>query len=149
MKKYFKMKGYHLYLIPTDKFKNITISLKLQNNLDKETVSKRTLLSFMLTGGTKEYPSTQQLSQHLENLYGMKFGTSVSTKGKSHIINVNSVCINEEYLPYQEDLLSQQIQLLNDIFNHPHVVNGAFHEKIFKMKKKELKDRIILEEASH
>ena len=143
MKKYFKMKGYHLYLIPTDKFKNITISLKLQNNLDKETVSKRTLLSFMLTGGTKEYPSTQQLSQHLENLYGMKFGTSVSTKGKSHIINVNSVCINEEYLPYQEDLLSQQIQLLNDIFNHPHVVNGAFHEKIFKMKKKELKDRII------
>ena len=35
MKKYFKMKGYHLYLIPTDKFKNITISLKLQNNLDK------------------------------------------------------------------------------------------------------------------
>ena len=40
MKKYFKMKGYHLYLIPTDKFKNITISLKLQNNLDKETVLK-------------------------------------------------------------------------------------------------------------
>lgn len=143
MEKYFKMKGYDLYLIPTDKFKNITISLKLQNHLDKETVSKRTLLSFMLTGGTKDYPSTQALSKYLENLYGMKFSTSVSTKGKSHLINVNSVCINEEYLPYQEDLLTQQIQLLNDIFHRPNADNHMFDENMFKIKKKELKDRII------
>lgn len=143
MKKHYEMKGYHLYLIPTDKFKNITISLKLQNKLERETVSKRTLLSFMFTAGTKDYPSTQQLSQYLENLYGMKFGSSVSTKGKSHIISINSFCINQEYLPYQEDLIVKQIQLLNDIFNKPHIVNDAFDEKMFKMKKRELIDRII------
>lgn len=143
MEKCYKMRGYNLYLIPTDKFKNITLSLKLQNKLEKETVSKRTLLSFMFTTGTKEYPSTKELSKYLESLYGMKFGSSVSTKGKSHVININSVCINQEYLPYQEDLLVKQVQLLNDIFNHPNASNHLFDEKMFKIKKKELKDRII------
>lgn len=143
MEKCYKMKGYHLYLIPTDKFKNITISLKLQNSLDRATVTKRTLLSFMLTTGTQDLPSTQELSKYLESLYGMKFGSSVATKGKSHVININSVCINQEYLPYKEDLLVKQIKLLNDIFHHPNAQDGHFDEKMFKMKKKELKDRII------
>lgn len=143
MKKYYKMKGYNLYLIPTNKFKNITISLKLQNKLEKETVSKRTLLSFMFTTGTKDYPSTQELSKYLENLYGMKFGSSVATKGQSHVININSVCINQDFLPYKEDLLIKQVKLLNDIFNKPNANNHKFNEKMFKMKKKELKDRII------
>lgn len=143
MENCYKMKGYHLYLMPTDKFKNITISLKLQNTLDIKTVTKRTLLSFMLTTGTKDYPSTQELSKYLESLYGMKFGSSVATKGKSHVININSVCINQEFLPYQEDLLVKQIQLISDVFHSPNAENGRFDEKMFKMKKKELKDRII------
>lgn len=143
MEKCYKMKGYQLHLIPTDKFKNITISLKLQNKLERSTVTKRTLLSFMFTSGTEAYPSTQELSKYLESMYGMKFGSSVSTKGKSHVININSVCINQEFLPYQEDLLIKQIQLLNDIFYKPNAKDGLFNEKMFRMKKKELKDRII------
>lgn len=143
MENCYKMKGYYLHLIPTDKFKNITISLKMQNTLDVKTVTKRTLLSFMLTTGTKNYPSTQELSKYLENLYGMKFGSSVATKGKSHVININSVCVNQEFLPYQEDLLIKQIQLISDVFHQPNAKNGRFDDKMFKMKKKELKDRII------
>lgn len=143
MENCYKMKGYYLHLIPTDKFKNITISLKMQNTLDVKTVTKRTLLSFMLTTGTKNYPSTQELSKYLENLYGMKFGSSVATKGKSHVININSVCVNQEFLPYQEDLLIKQIQLISDVFHQPNAENGRFDDKMFKMKKKELKDRII------
>lgn len=143
MEKVYKMNGYDLHLIPTNKFKNITISLKLQNTLDKETVAKRTLLSFMLTTGTKEYPSTQELSKYLESMYGMKLGANVVTKGKSHIINVNSICINQEYLPYQENLLEKQICLLNDIFFKPNASNGCFDQTMFDRKKKELIERLI------
>ena len=143
MEKVYKMNGYDLHLIPTNKFKNITISLKLQNTLDKETVAKRTLLSFMLTTGTKEYPSTQELSKYLESMYGMKLGANVVTKGKSHIINVNSICINQEYLPYQENLLEKQICLLNDIFFKPNASDGCFDQTMFDRKKKELIERLI------
>ena len=97
MEKVYKMPGYDLHLIPTNKFKNITISLKLQNTLDEKTVAKRTLLSFMLTTGTEKYPSTQELFIYLESMYGMKLGANVVTKGKSHIININSICINRYF----------------------------------------------------
>lgn len=143
MEKYYQMNGYKLYIIPSKKFKNITISLKLQNELTKDTVTKRTFLSFMLVTGTEKYPSTQLFSQYLENLYGMGYGTNVGTKGASHIININSVCINEEYLPYKEDLLTKQIEILNDVFHHPFVKNGQFDQKMFDIKKREVKDRLI------
>ena len=135
MEKVYKMPGYDLHLLPTNKFKNITISLKLQNTLDEKTVAKRTLLSFMLTTGTEKYPSTQELSKYLESMYGMKLG--------AHIININSICINQEYLPYKEDLIQQQIQLLNDIFFKPNASKMAFDQTMFERKKKELVERLI------
>lgn len=143
MEKIYKMNGYVLHLMPTDKFKNITISFKLQNALDKSTVAKRTLLSFMLTTGTRDYPSTQALSKYLESLYGMRLSSNVVTKGKSHVINVNSICINQEYLPYKEDLLKKQITLLNDIFFKPNALDDKFNEEMFERKKKELIERLI------
>lgn len=143
MEKLYKMNGYVLHLMPTNKFKNITISLKLQNALDKSTVAKRTLLSFMLTTGTQDYPSTQALSKYLESLYGMRLSSNVVTKGKSHVINVNSICINQEYLPYKEDLLKKQIVLVNDIFFKPNALENKFNQEMFDRKKKELIERLI------
>ena len=97
----------------------------------------------MLTTGTEKYPSTQELSIYLESMYGMKLGANVVTKGKSHIININSICINQEYLPYKEDLIQQQIQLLNDIFFKPNASKTVFDQTMFERKKKELVERLI------
>ena len=145
MKKSYQLSGYTLHVIPTKKFKNITMSLKLENKLTKENVTKRSLLAFMLTGGTEEYPSTQALSSHLEDLYGMNFGTNLATKGLGQVLNISSVCINEAFLPYQEDLLKQQIKLFNDVLYHPNVKNGKFDEQTFNIKKKELRERLIVQ----
>lgn len=76
-------------------------------------------------------------------MYGLKLGANVVTKGKSHIININSICINQEYLPYKEDLIQQQIQLLNDIFFKPNASKMAFDQTMFERKKKELVERLI------
>ena len=145
MKKSYQLKGYTLHVIPTKKFKNITMSLKLENKLTRENVTKRSLLAFMLTGGTEQYPSTQALSTHLEDLYGMSFGTNLATKGLGQILNLSSVCINEAFLPYQEDLLQEQIKMFNDVLFHPNVKDGKFDEQTFNIKKKELKERLIVQ----
>lgn len=142
MKQSYEMDGYTLHVISSKKFKNITISLKLKNLLQKETTTIRTLLSFMFTGGTTQFPSTQSFSQHLEDMYGTKFGSNIGTKGKSQIINLSSVCINEEYLPYKETLLEKQIKIMNDVLLHPNATNNTFDEKNFQIKKKELKKRL-------
>ncbi|MFQ6791822.1 MAG: EF-P 5-aminopentanol modification-associated protein YfmF [Thomasclavelia sp.] len=146
MKKSYQLDGYTLHVIPTKKFKNITMSLKLENKLTKENVTKRSLLAFMLTGGTELYPSTQALSTHLEDLYGMNFGTNLATKGLGQVLNISSVCINEAFLPYPEDLLKEQIKMFNDVLFLPNVKDGKFDEQTFNIKKKELKERLMAQQ---
>ena len=142
MEKKFQMDGYTLHLIPSKKFKNITISLKLLSPLKKETATMRTMLSFMFSGGTKELPSTKLFSQYLENMYGARFGSTIGSKGLGHVIHLNSVTVNEAYILEDINLLEKQIKLLADVLYHPNCKDGLFDETIFKIKQKELKERI-------
>lgn len=142
MKKTFELNGYTLHVIPTKKFKNITISCKLAADLTRETTTIRTLLSFMLTAGTKEFPSTKLFSRHLEDMYGARLSSNIATKGQSHILNITSICVNQEFLPIKENLLLKQIKLFKSVLLEPNIINGLYDEKILDIKKKELKERL-------
>lgn len=142
METVYQMKGYTLHLIPTKKFKTITMSLRLQSPLTKETTTLRTLLTFVIVAATKKYPSTKELASYLDENYGARLSTNIATKGKSQTINVYSSFVNDVYLPINESLLVRQIQLLSDLFFNPLVQDQKFDEEIVKMKKKELKERL-------
>lgn len=142
MKKTFQMDGYKLHLISTKKFKNITISLRLQNELKRETSTLRTLLTFVLIASTEKLKTTKELAAYLDEMYGARLSNNILSKGKSHIMQLYSGCVNESYLPTQESLLKQQILLLNDLFYHPNAFNGAFDVRIVELKKKELIERL-------
>ena len=138
----YQMKGYTLHLIPTKKFKTMTVSLRLQNTLTKETTTMRTLLTFVLIAATKKLSSTKKLAMYLDDNYGARLSSHIGTKGQSQIVNVNSSFVNERYLPQNDSLLINQIQLLSDLFYDPFIHNNAFDEKIVEQKKKELKERL-------
>lgn len=142
MKQTYQMNGYKLHIIKTKKFKNITISLRLQNHLTKETSTIRTLLTFVLIASTNRYKTTKELAAYLDEMYGARLSNNILSKGKSHIMQLYSGCVNENYLPERESLLKKQIKLINDLFYNPNVLNGAFDEKIVELKKKELKERL-------
>ena len=142
MENIYQMSGYTLHLIPTKKFKTITISLRLQSPLLKETTTIRTLLTFVLIAATEKYPSTKQLAAYLDENYGASLSTHVSTKGKSQIININTSFVNDKFLPTKENLLEKQLQLLNDLFYDPYIIQDAFDEVIVQLKKKELKEKL-------
>ena len=143
MRKEFKMKGYTLHLIPTDKFKTTTISLRLQNSLKRETTTLRTLLTFVMIGATEKLPSTKLLASELDYNYGARLSTNVNTKGQSQVLNVYTSFINDKYLP-NEGLLEKQLSIINDIFYNPYFINNMFDEKIVELKKKELLERILI-----
>lgn len=142
MKRTYQMNGYKLHIIKTKKFKNITVSLRLQNHLKRETATLRTLLTFVLIASTNQYKTTKELAAYLDEMYGARLSNNILSKGKSHIMQLYSGCVNENYLPERESLLKQQIMLINDLFFNPNVVNGCFDEKIVDLKKKELKERL-------
>lgn len=136
------MTGYTVHLIPSKKFKNITMSLKLCNELTRENITKRTLLSFMFTAGTNTNPSPKHFSTYLEGMYGARFSSSISSKGKASIINLSSVVVNEKFLIDKENLLEKQVEIFKDVLLHPYIIDNKFDDKIFEIKKKELKEKI-------
>lgn len=142
METIYRMKGYTLHLIPTKKFKTMSISLRLQSPLTKETTTLRTLLTFVLISATRKYPSTKAIARFLDENYGATLSSNIGTKGKSHIINISSGFVNEKFLPEKENLLMKQIQLISDLFYDPLFIDDAFDEAIVKQKKKELKERL-------
>ena len=142
MKQVYQMQGYTLHLIPTKKFKTITMSLRLQNHLTRQDTTLRALLTFVLIAATKKHPSTQALASYLDECYGAGVSTNVASKGKSQIINIYSQFVNEDYLPVKENLLKEQIQLMSDLFFDPFVENDSFNEEIVELKKKAMKERL-------
>lgn len=142
MEKNYNLNGYVLHLLPTPKFKTVSLSLRLQSPLSKETTTLRTLLTFVLSAATQELPSSKLISQFLDDQYGARLSANISTKGKSHIINVYSSFVNERFLPTKASLFVDQLKLINDLFKHPYASEGAFNEEIVAIKKKELKERL-------
>lgn len=142
METIYQMKGYTLHLIPTQKFKTLTVSLRLQSPLTRKTTTIRTLLTFVLTAATRQYPSTKELAAFLDDNYGARLSSTIGTKGQSQIINLYSSFVNEMFLPEKDSLLIRQVQLLSDLFYDPFIKDHAFDEKIVEQKKKELKERL-------
>ena len=73
MEKVYKMPGYDLHLLPTNKFKNITISLKLQNTLE-------------ISNENEKYIYTQHVA--LKELVHMK---NKNRKNKTIIDDINQL----------------------------------------------------------
>ena len=142
MDKTIELDGYRLHLIPTKKFKNITISLKMAAPLTRQTTTLRTLLSFMFTGGTKKYNTSKKFSSYLEDLYGASFSSSIATKGQAHVITLISRFVDEQYLKNEDHFFEKQIQLLHDILFDPNIEEDHFKESVFNQKKQELKWRL-------
>ncbi len=142
MNKKYTKNGYTLHIIPSKKFKNISISCKLVSKLTKKNATKRTLLSLMLTAGTNQFPSTRQFSEHLENMYGARISSSIGSKGLGHVIHLSSVCVNEVFLPTDDNLFDKQVELFKQVLLEPNIKEGLFDESVLNIKKKELKERI-------
>ena len=65
----YKMKGYTLHTIKTDKFKMCHVEVIFRNNVVKEEITKRNLLFDMLCECSNSYKGKRDLALELENLY--------------------------------------------------------------------------------
>lgn len=143
MNKVYQMNGYKLHLISSKKFKDITISVRFKGQFTRETVTQRSVLAFLMITGTMNHPSQKDLSGTLEDLYGAGLSARISSMGKAHIITFKNTCVNQEFLPTHENLIVKQVELLDELFNHPYIVDGHFDEEMTELKKQEIKYRIL------
>src|SRR5699024_12126074 len=62
--------GYDLHLIRNQKFKTNSMVAKFKAPLQRETITNRALLPYILRQGSKSYPDRLTLQKKLDDLYG-------------------------------------------------------------------------------
>ncbi|TXC91892.1 insulinase family protein [Metabacillus litoralis] len=137
-----EINGMSLHTISTTKFKTNTIVLKLLAPLNETDVTNRALLPYVLQRGTKSYPTSTSLRQHLDELYGATLHVDLAKKGENHIISFRMEIANEKFLKDSSPLLEKAVKLLSEILLEPVIENGVFKEDVVTQEKRTLKQRI-------
>ncbi|WP_455538515.1 EF-P 5-aminopentanol modification-associated protein YfmF [Terrisporobacter sp.] len=133
-------KGINLTLIPEEKFKSNLVSIYIQRLLDKDEVTMNALLPSIIKSGSEKYPSAREMSIHQDDLYGVSIGADSSKRGETQVITFKIISTDEKYL--DEKIFKQVVEFLNEVVNHPLVIDGGFKEEYVAIEKENLKNRI-------
>ena len=133
-------KGINLTLIPEEKFKSNLVSIYIQRILDRDEVTMNALLPSIIKSGSEKYPSAREMSYHQDDLYGVSIGADSSKRGESQVITFKIISTDEEYL--DEKIFKKVVKYLDEVVNHPLVIDGAFKEEYVAIEKENLKNRI-------
>ncbi len=121
--------AYILNMIKTEKFKTIRIQLSFGNELSFDSVSKRSLIPYLLKAVSKKYDTRESMSAYLENMYAARFNVGVSKIAKSHFINFDFSFINDQYTFGKESLYKISLEFLKEILNNPFFNEETFEEE--------------------
>ncbi|OJG92393.1 peptidase M16 inactive domain-containing protein [Enterococcus silesiacus] len=130
--------GVNLHVVPTEKYKTVRILVRFNTRLDKETITKRTLLSSLMETNSLNYPDQVKLSGKLAELYGASFGINVNKKGNLHWLNLSLNLVNDKYLE-NSHVLVDAVAFLKEILFYPNIIDGQFEAETFQREKENLK----------
>lgn len=130
---------YNIYTVKTDKFRTCHMEIIFRNNVNKEDITKRSLLTEMLVENSKNFPTRRKMMVELENLYNSFFygvtnrvGSSILTSFCFDFINPDSVSEKaDKFLKFP----------IETVFN-PNVKNNEFDDKTFQYLKERIKKDI-------
>lgn len=141
-KKELLKQGVSVHRINTNKFKTNLFSIFVTTKLNRESVTKNALLTAVLRRGTKNYPTQEEISKNLENMYGASFDCGVEKTGDNHILKFYLESINNEFLPTQENISKECMNILLDIVFNPYTENSGFKQEYIDGEKENLKQII-------
>ena len=135
--------GIKIHFINTDKFKTNLVAIFLTTELDRESVTKNALIPPVLTRGTSQMPTQEEISKELEGMYGALFDCGIEKKGNNQVLKFYIESVNDKFLPdSKENLLGKSLERLLQIVFSPYVENGAFKKEYVEQEKNNLKQVI-------
>lgn len=137
-----EQQGYNLHVLQSKKFKTIHLTVKLKAPLDRDTITERALLPFVLQQGTNKYPTSSLFRRALDDLFGATFSIDVAKKGNDHIMSFRMEIANQTYLSTTQNILEEAVQFLSDVIYDSKTIDQAFDEAIVKREKQTLKQKI-------
>ena len=136
------IKGIRLHPIKTDKFKTDLTAVFLTVPLNKETVTFNCMIPAVLRRGTVQIKTQEDINKKLEEMYGTTFDCGIEKMGDNHVIKFYAESINGEFVPNNENLLNEQLDLLLEIAFNPLVEDGKFKSEYVESEKENIKQKI-------
>jgi|GEM_PF-954995 len=134
-------KRLNLYTIHTEKFKTDLIGVYIKRRLTPKEAAYNTLISRILTRGTKKYPSGKILQNKLDDSYGMILVSDVVKQGSYHILEFRLQFPNQKHL-MDTGLFDEALDLLHQVIFNPLADEQGFLEDIFNQEKNNLMDEL-------
>lgn len=125
--KNYKMGSFNLHLIKTNRFKNIRMEIHFRNNINPETIVRRTLAFELLLESSKNYPTKRDIILKCEELYNANIYSKSSKVGNEVISTIVIDFLNPKYT--DDDYLSEAIKLPFDIIFNPDIEDDSFNEE--------------------
>lgn len=132
-----------LHYIPMENLKITSVGVYIYRSLTKEDASKNALLSYLFQRGCTRFPTLNDISKQLENLYGASYFTDIRKQGNIQILSLNGRTISDRYAPNGEKLTSSITELILSCLFEPITENGAFSREYVEQEKRNLKDAIL------
>lgn len=143
MEKTIQTNGLNLHIVPSKKYKTMTIVAKLRSRLERANITKRALLPYVLRQGSKAYPTRAILQNKLDDLYGASLSLNGGKAGNHHIISVRMEVANQKYIENESSIIKESIELLKEVLFNPLIDEDGFDESIVNREKQTLKQQLI------
>lgn len=137
--KQYKTDTYNIYTIKTDKFKTCHMEIIFRNNIVKEDVSKRSLITEMIVENSKSFPTRRQMVIELENLYNSYFYGITNRIGSSIL---TSFCFDFINPALVKENLENFIKFPIECIMKPNQKNNEFDITTFEYIKSRVKKDI-------
>lgn len=124
------MTAYNLHLIKTENFKTTLIRICFRDEIVKEEITLRNLLTGFLTYSTDTYPSKRDLVLKAEDLYAANIYTKSYRAGRYNMINFYLSILDQKYT--EDKMLDESLKFLSDIIFNPNFKKDDKYEEAYK-----------------
>ena len=106
-------------LVQTEQFKTITLRVQFRSRLDRERLTLRNLLSRMMVKRTSRFKTESELLAYLAHYYGAHLTSTVTKKGKDHLVTFSVEFVNSKFVKEDLNILKAMTEVLNDALSAP------------------------------
>ena len=122
--------AYKLHLIKTDKFKTINVRICFRDEIKKEDITIRNMLTNFMTSSTDKYKTKRDLVLKTQDLYAASIYTRCYRSGRYNMTNFYLSILSEEYT--EKGMLEESLKLLSDMIFHPNFNDKDRYLEIYK-----------------
>ena len=126
-----KLDNYNVYLMKTNKFKSIFISLVLINDFDKDNLLKNFVLRKLLTTSSKSLKDETEVTKKVCDLYNSGIVISNSIVNNVISTNVDMEVLEDKYT--EKGLFYNALDYFFDSIFNPNIINGKFEKNNYDL----------------